>query len=70
MTATCLNAKIGEVESKVPDHAQYITTQKFNKLTAENCAARLRQANLESKTSFDSKLIDLHRKITSNKTKY
>ena len=33
-------------------------------------AARLKQANLVSKTDFDNKLIHLNRKITANKTKY
>ena len=47
-----------------------ITTQEFNKLNAENFAARLKQANLVSKTDFDNKLISFDRKITSNKTKY
>ena len=27
------------VENKIPDYAKYITTQEFNKLTAENFAA-------------------------------
>ena len=70
MTTTVLNTKIGEVENKVPDHSKYITTKKFNKLTAENFAAILKQANLVSKTDFDNKLISFNRKNTSNKTKY
>ena len=44
MTTTVLNTKIGEVENNIPDHAKYITTQQFNKLTAENFAARLKQS--------------------------
>ena len=52
------------------DHAEYITTQNFSKLTAESFAARLKQTNLESKIEFDNKLISFNRKITSNKTKY
>ena len=39
------NTKISEVENKVPDHAKYITAQEFNKLTAENFAASLKQSN-------------------------
>ena len=39
-------------------------------LTAESFAARPKQTNLVSKTNFDNKLINLNRKITSNKTKY
>ena len=70
MTTTVLNTKIGEVENKVPDHSKYITNKKFNKLTAENFAAILKQANLVSKTDFDNKLISFNRKNTSNKTKY
>ena len=45
VTATVLNIKIGEVVNKTPDHAKYISTPEF-KLTAENLAARLKQADL------------------------
>ena len=31
---TLLNTKISEVENRIPDHAKYITTKEFNKLTA------------------------------------
>ena len=44
VTTTVLNTKIGEVENKIPDYPKYVTTQEFNKLSAENFAARLRQA--------------------------
>ena len=44
--------------------------QEFDKLTVENFAARLTQANLKSKTDFDHKLISFNRKITSSKAKY
>ena len=50
-------------------HDKYITTQEFNKLTAQNFAARLKQANLVTKTDFDDKLKSLNQKINSNKTK-
>ena len=70
VTTTVLNTKIGKVENKTPDNAKYITTPEFNKLTAENVAARLKQANLVNKTDFDSKLISFNRKIITNKTKY
>ena len=62
VTATVLNEKISEVESKIPDHAKYITTQELNLKTAESIAARLKQANLVSKTVFDNKLISFNRK--------
>ena len=52
------------------DHAKYITTQDFNKLTAEILKERLKQANLVNKTDFDNKVINFKRKITSNNTKY
>ena len=37
------------VENKKPDHSKYIAIPKFNKLLAENFAARLAQANLTVK---------------------
>ena len=75
VTATVLNTKISEVENKIPDYAKYITTQKINKLTVENVAARLKQVNLVSETDFDNKLINFNSyfnnfKVTSNNTKY
>ena len=39
VTTTVLNTKISEVENKIPNHDKYITTQEFNKLTAESFAA-------------------------------
>ena len=69
------NTKISEIENKITDHDhsnKYITTPEFNKLTAENFAARLKQTNLASKsdivnfvkkTDFDNELKD----FTSNK---
>ena len=69
-TSTVLKTKIRKVENKIPDHTKYITTPEFHKLTTENFATRLKQANLVSKTDFDIKLISFNRKITLNKTKY
>ena len=37
-----------------------ITTPEFNKLTAQNLASRLAQANLITKTDLDNKLINLN----------
>ena len=68
VTATVLNTKIGEVEGKIPNHDVYITTQEFNKLTAENFKERLKQADLVSNDDFDNKLIRFSKEITSNKT--
>ena len=68
-----LQKRFNEIEKKITDHdhAKYITTQEFNKLTSENFAARLAQANLSSKndiakfvkkTDVDDKLKNLNRK--------
>ena len=46
VTATVLNKNISKVENKIPNHDKFITTPEFNKLTAENITARLKQANL------------------------
>ena len=66
------DTKISELEKKLTNHKhdKYITTSEFNKLTAENFAAKLAQVNLIRNTDFDAKLLSLNRKITSNKTKY
>ena len=42
------------------------TTSEFNKLTAENFAAKKKQANLVDKTDFDTKLTRL-KKLTQIK---
>ena len=36
------NTKISKAENKILDHAEYITTQEFNKSTAESFSARLK----------------------------
>ena len=45
------NTKVSEIERKITGHDddEYISTPEFNKLTAENFAARLAQANLATK---------------------
>ena len=45
VTTSVLNTKVSEAENKISDYAKYITTQEFMKLTAENFAARLKQAD-------------------------
>ena len=62
---------VNEIGKKITDHShdKYITTPELNKLTAENFAARLAQANLVTKTNFDNKLIKRNKMITSSKTK-
>ena len=71
---TDYNTKISEIENKITtdhDHNKYIT-KKFDKLTSENLTARLKQANLASKSDvanfvknavFDIKV----KNVTSNK---
>ena len=69
VTKADCNTKIGETEKKIP---------KFNKLTAENFIARLKQAKLATKgnianfvkeTDFDEKLKNIN-KVTLNKSKH
>ena len=58
------NTKISEIENKITtdhDHDKYITTQELIKLTAENFAVRLAQANLASKSGIDLKKTDLNK---------
>ena len=49
-----------------------VSSQEFNKLTGDNFAARLKQANLASKngTAYQGKLKNCNKIITSNKTKH
>ena len=69
---TDYSTKISETDKKLTDHIhdKYITNPEFNKLTAENFAARLKQANLVTNTDFYDKLKSLNQKINSNKTKH
>ena len=69
---TNYNTKVTEIENELTDHNhdKHITTPEFNKLTAENFAARLKQANLVTKTDFDDKLKSLNQEINSNRTKH
>ena len=63
------NTKITEIE-KNHNHDQYITTSEINKLTAENFVARLKQADLVTRTDFDDKLRSLNHKIKPNKLRH
>ena len=69
MTTTVSDTKISEVENEIPDHSRCIITYEFTMLTAKKVAARLKHANLVSKTDFNNKLISFNSKITSNKKK-
>ena len=70
VATTVLYTKISEVENKIPNNPEYITTQEFNKLTAENFAARLKQVDLVNKTDFDNELTSFNKRITSRETKH
>ena len=61
MTTSLSNTKISEIDNKIPDNSKYITTQACNKLTAENFAARLKQADLVNETDFDNKLTSFNK---------
>ena len=63
---TDYNIKISEIENKTTDHnhGKYITTPECNRLTAENFKARLAQADLVTKTDFETKLQHISKIIT------
>ena len=69
---TDYNTKVTEIENKPNNHNQdkYITTPEFNTLAADGFNAGLAQANLITKTDFDSKLSNPNRKTATNKTKH
>ena len=50
------NTTIYDIGKKITDHDhdKYITTPEFNKLTSDNVTARLKQANLASKSDITS----------------
>ena len=61
-----------DIEKKITDHdrEKYITTPEFDTLAARGFTVRLRQADLVTKTEYDTKLQDINKRITSNKTMY
>ena len=50
------DTKISDIEKKITDHNddKYITSPEFNRLTTESFKARLKQANLISKSDLDT----------------
>ena len=77
---TDYNTKSTGIKTKISDrdHGKYITTQEF-KLTTDNFAVRLKQANLASKndiadsikkTFVDDKFKNVNKKVNSNKLMY
>ena len=67
MKKTDYNTKISDIENKISDHNhdKYFTTSEFNKLTTGTF-----NANLITKTDFDTRLQSLNKRINSNKTKH
>ena len=67
-----MTQNINEIEQKLTDHNhdKYITIRQFNTLATDLFNARLPQANLITKTDFDSKLSHFNRKNTTNKSKH
>ena len=65
-----MNTKSNKVENKICNHDKYISTPEFNNLPAETFTARLKHANLLTKTDFDKKLASFNKQVTSNKTKH
>ena len=63
--------KITETENKLNNHNhdKYITTPEFNTLAADVFDARLKRANLVTKTDFDNSVPSLNKKIEANKAK-
>ena len=68
---TDYNTKVTEIENKLNNHNhdKYIDTSEFNKLAADVFNVRLAQANLITKTDFDTKLSRINREITKNQKK-
>ena len=66
------SSPVAVTENKITDlnRDKYITAAGFDRLTTENFKARLAQADLVTKTDFDTKLQDINKRITSNKTKH
>ena len=55
------NIKISQIEKKIidHDHDKYITTSVLNSLAANAFNTKLAQANLVTKTNFDTKIENL-----------
>ena len=66
------NTIISEIEGKINNHThdKYNPTPKFNNLTAKVFDARLKLANLVTKTNFDIELKKNSDRVTSNKSKH
>ena len=68
---TDYDTKVTEIENKLNNHNhdKYITTTEFNTLTIDIFNARLSQADLVTKASFDNTVSSLNSKIVEYKKK-
>ena len=71
ITKANYNTKSSENESKIKvyNHGKYITTPELNTLSARVFDARIKLANLLTKTYFNTELKKVSHRVTSNKTK-
>ena len=69
---TNYDTAITAIEKKITDHNhdKYATTPEFNTLAASVFNSRLAQANLITKTDFNTKVSSLHSKIAANESKF
>ena len=58
------DAKIKDIEGK------YFTNADYNKFTSDKLDLNIKQKELVDKSDIDKKLININKKITSNKTKH
>ena len=67
-----MTQKLLKLKKKLTDHNhdKYITTPVYKKFIAKVFDSRLAQANVVTKTDFDTTLISLNKKIISNETKH
>ena len=61
---TDYDAKIKDIEGK------YFFTADYNKFTSDIFDVKIKQKELVNKTDIDKKLININRRVTSNKTKH
>ena len=67
---TDYNTNISEIEGKINNHNHDRYTPEFSRLTTENFKARLKQANLISKSDLDTELKKISDRVTPNKSKH
>ena len=66
MTTAILSKKINEFEDKSPANSKQVTTQQFSKSTAENSAARLKQADLANQNNYLTETLNVYKFCSEN----